>query len=84
MNIKFFPFPKIDTQTMFSGPINLTQQAWSSLGNIKFQLPRIEANFLTKTTASSKPLMEMRGNLHVRNFDFKKSLTLSKLAPYAR
>lgn len=84
MNIMNFQLPKIDPSVVWTVPTNLTQQAISSLGGLKFQLPRIDANLFSREESGDKPLMEMKNELTVKHFNLKKSLTLGKEAPYAR
>lgn len=84
MNILNIQLPKIDPSVVWTVPTNLTQQAWNSLGGLKFQLPRIEANFFNRSYSGTKSRMEMRGYMKIADFNFKKSVNLSKQAPYAR
>jgi len=79
-----FQLPKIDPSVVWTVPTNLTQQAWNSLGGLKFQLPRIEANFFRVEETGVKPLTAMGNELNIPRFNFKKSLTLQKQASYAR
>ena len=79
-----FQLPKIDPSFVWTVPSNLTQQAISSLGGLKFQLPYIDTNFFVRDETGSKPLMEMKNELTVKKFNLKKSLTLGKQASYAR
>lgn len=84
MNILNLNFPKIDPSVVWTVPTNLTQQAWNSLGGLKLQLPRIEANFFSRESMGDKPLIAMKNELTVKKFSFKKSLSFGKVAPYAR
>jgi hypothetical protein len=94
MNILNINLPKLDPSAMWTIPTNLTQQAykqalgagkyaWDSIGGLRFPLPRFEANFFSKEEGN-RPVTDMANNIEVKDFNFKKSLTLMKNAPYAR
>ncbi len=83
MNILNLNLPKIDPSLMWTIPSSLGQQAWNTLGGLKFQLPRINADIFPWEN-DKKPLTEMSNNIQIKEFDFRKSLTLTKQAPYAR
>jgi len=55
-----------------------------SFFGLKFQLPRIEASILMGSKQTGKPVISMMGNRNVPSFDFKKSISYAKEAPYAR
>lgn len=83
MNLLNFQLPRINPSVVWTIPSSLGQTAWNTLGGLKFQLPRIDADFFSREN-SKKPLTAMANTLVVKDFEFNKSLTLSKLAPYAR
>jgi hypothetical protein len=91
MNILNIQLPKIDTSFVRSIPYSISQHAssagryaWNSLGSLKFQLPHIQANFFPHEKVGYRPLTEMKNDLIIKNFNFKKSLHLTKISSYAR
>lgn len=83
MQLPTFRLPSLDTSFIQSVPQYLWERARYPFGK-NFKLPTIEATFLKLPGSDKKPVLHMKNNLHIKQFDVEQSIKFGKNAPYAR